>query len=95
MFLFHVLSLTSSDLFLAFVRPFKAEDKITRLLNAHRPSWPGHAMEPVLNNRLRAFPIRRADAACKKHVPLELAFFDDVAVALLQGNDLNVFLSTP
>ena len=55
MFLFHVLSPTSSDLFLAFVRPFKAEDKIMRLFNAHQSSWLGHAMEPVLNNRLRGF----------------------------------------
>ena len=40
---------------LAFVRPFEAEDKIMRLFNAHQPSWLGHAMEPVLNNRLRGF----------------------------------------
>ena len=59
-----MLSPTSSDLFLAFVRPFQAEDKVMRLFNAHRPSGLGHAMEPVSNNRLRVFPIRRADAAC-------------------------------
>ena len=35
-----------------------------RLFNAHRPSWLGHAMEPVLNKGLRALPIRRAEAAC-------------------------------
>ena len=34
-----------------------------RLFNAHQPSWLGHAMEPVLNNGLPAFPIRRADTA--------------------------------
>ena len=35
-----------------------------RLSSAHRPSWLGHAMEPVSNNGLRAFPISRAEAAC-------------------------------
>ena len=35
-----------------------------RLSSAHRPSWPGSAMEPVLNNGLQAFPISRAQAAC-------------------------------
>ena len=55
---------TSSDLVLAFVRPFKAENKVMRLFNARRSSWLGHAMEPVLNYGLRAFPINRAEAAC-------------------------------
>ena len=59
-----MLSPTYSDLFLVFVRPFKTEDKVMRLLNARRPSWLGHAMEPVLNNGLRALTIRRAEAAC-------------------------------
>ena len=35
-----------------------------RLFNARRSSWLGHAMEPVLNYGLRAFPINRAEAAC-------------------------------
>ena len=34
------------------------------LSNAHRPSWLVNAMEPVLNNGLRAFPISRAQADC-------------------------------
>ena len=59
-----MLSPTSLDCFLAFVRPFNAEDKAIRLFNAHRPSWLGNAMEPVLNSGLRAFPISRAEAAC-------------------------------
>ena len=81
MFFFHVLSPTSSDLFLAFVRPFKAEDKIMRLLNAHQPSWLGHAMEPVLNNRLRAFPIRRAEAAYNSMSHRACYIFENLGVS--------------
>ena len=59
-----MLSPISSDLFLAFVRPFQAENKIMRLFNAHRSSWIGCAMEPVLKNGLPAFPTKRTEAAC-------------------------------
>ena len=64
MFFFHLLPPASPNLFLAFVRPFKAEDKIIRLFKAHRPSWLGEAMEPVFYNGLRVFPIVRAEATC-------------------------------
>ena len=60
---FHGLSPTSSDLFLAFVRSFQAEDKVMRLFNAHRPSGLGHAMEPVLKKGRRVSTIRRTEAA--------------------------------
>ena len=48
----------------AFVRPFKADDKIMRPFDAHRPSSLGDATEPVLNNELVVFNIPRAEAAC-------------------------------
>ena len=35
-----------------------------RPFNAQEPSLLGHAMEPVLNSGLRAFPISHAEAAC-------------------------------
>ena len=88
MFLFHVLSPTSSDLFLAFVRLFLLEDKLMRLFNAHRPSGLGHAVEPVFNNGLPALPIRRAEAACDSMSHRAFAFLQRASALCFNAHRL-------
>ena len=52
-----------------------------RLFNAHRPSWLGHAMEPVLNNGLRALPIRRAEVVCDSMSHRVYSIFENPGVS--------------